>query len=92
MAVERTLGLLNGRFRQIIHYLDIVSIGEIVQCIFAACKLHELALGVEDDSEVQDMVEQGILDLTNREDRDVFRTQDTKAGRERRDRMMNYKR
>ncbi len=64
MAVECTLGLLKGRFRGIMHYLDIVSIGEIVQCIFAACVIHELALGVEDDSEVQDMVEQGILDLT----------------------------
>lgn len=51
MVIENAYGVLKGRFRRL-HHFDNLSINVVVNCIMAACTLHNICLQQNDDTEI----------------------------------------
>ena len=90
MVVERAIGLLKGRFRRLMHYLDMWELEDIVQCILGACVLHEVALGKDLEDHIEEYVNEGRV-ITNREDENRIGPGNG-AGVRRRDELMRERR
>ena len=81
MPVERANGLLKGRFRRLMHYLDMWELEDIVQCILGACVLHEVALGTDPVHHLEEYERDG--GFSNREDDDADIADDDNGVRDR---------
>ena len=60
MVVERAIGLLKGRFRRLMYYVDMRNIKDIIECILAACVIHNIALMNDVFQDIQELIEDGL--------------------------------
>ena len=59
MPAERGIGLLKGRFRRLMYYIDMKSITDIIECILSACALHEICLLSDSCQDIDEMIQEG---------------------------------
>ncbi len=53
MAIERAIGILKGRFRRLMHKLDLDSVESMVEVIMACCVLHNIALTSDSEEDLE---------------------------------------
>lgn len=63
VLIENTFGLLKSRFRQLLQ-LDIHSVDKITKFIISSCVLHNLCIDMNDQIEIPDEENEGLLSLS----------------------------